>query len=254
FNLKLNLGTAFRAPNIDDIGKIFDSEPGSVVVPNPDLKAEYACNAELGAAWRIDEKLRLDVATYYTHLNNALVRRDFSLNGETTVDYQGEPSNVQAIQNAASAEVYGVEAGLEYLFTKNIKLTSQVTVTEGSQEEDDGSDAPLRHAAPLFGNTHLIYRMKRWKFDASAEYNGQFDYDELAPSQQGNAYLYALDADGNPYSPRWYTLNVYSEYQIAQNWKATAALENITDQRYRPYSSGISAAGRNLIMALKYTF
>ena len=96
--------------------------------------------------------------------------------------------------------------------------------------------------------------MKRWKFDASAEYNGQFDYDELAPSQQGNAYLYALDTDGNPYSPRWYTLNVYSEYQIAQNWKATAALENITDQRYRPYSSGISAAGRNLIMALKYTF
>jgi len=254
FNLKLNLGTAFRAPNIDDIGKIFDSEPGSVVVPNPDLKAEYAYNAELGAAWRIDEKLRLDVATYYTHLNNALVRRDFSLNGATTVDYQGEPSNVQAIQNAASAEVYGVEAGLEYLFNKNIKLTSQIAVTEGSQEEEDGSEAPLRHAAPLFGNTHLIYRMKRWKFDASAEYNGQFEYDELAPSQQGNAYLYALDADGNPYSPRWYTLNVYSEYQIAQNWKATAALENITDQRYRPYSSGISAPGRNLIMALKYTF
>ncbi|MFD2824912.1 TonB-dependent receptor domain-containing protein [Leeuwenhoekiella polynyae] len=254
FNLKLNLGTAFRAPNIDDIGKIFDSEPGSVVVPNPDLKAEYAYNAELGAAWRIDEKLRLDVATYYTHLNNALVRRDFSLNGATTVDYQGEPSTVQAIQNAARAEVYGVEAGLEYLFTKNIKLTSQIAVTEGSQEEDDGSDAPLRHAAPLFGNTHLIYRMKRWKFDASAEYNGQFDYDELAPSQQGNAYLYALDADGNPYSPRWYTLNVYSEYQIAQNWKATAALENITDQRYRPYSSGISAPGRNLILALKYSF
>ncbi|WP_028376937.1 TonB-dependent receptor [Leeuwenhoekiella sp. MAR_2009_132] len=79
-------------------------------------------------------------------------------------------------------------------------------------------------------------------------------FDELAPSQVGNAYLYALDANGNPYSPRWYTLNLYSEYQIAKNWKATAALENITDQRYRPYSSGISAPGRNLILAVKYTF
>ena len=39
-----NFGTAFRAPNVDDIGKAFDSEPGSVVVPNPDLDAEYAYN------------------------------------------------------------------------------------------------------------------------------------------------------------------------------------------------------------------
>jgi hemoglobin/transferrin/lactoferrin receptor protein len=28
-------------------------------------------------------------------------------------------------------------------------------------------------------------------------------------------------------------------------------LENITDIRYRPYSSGISAAGRNLILSLR---
>ncbi|MEZ7494741.1 TonB-dependent receptor [Leeuwenhoekiella aequorea] len=253
-DLKLNLGTAFRAPNIDDIGKIFDSEAGSVVVPNPNLKAEYAYNAEIGAALKVGESLRLDLTTYYTHLENALVRRDFNLEGVTVIDYQGEPSNVQAIQNAARAEVYGIEAGLEYLFSKNVKFTSHINITEGSQEEDDGSDAPLRHAAPLFGNTHLIYRLKKWKFDASAEYNGEIAYEDLAPSQIANDYLYALNADGNPYSPKWYTLNLYSEYQVAQNWKATAALENITDQRYRPYSSGISAPGRNLILALKYSF
>ncbi|MGO4913477.1 TonB-dependent receptor plug domain-containing protein [Leeuwenhoekiella sp. W20_SRS_FM14] len=253
-DLKLNLGTAFRAPNIDDIGKIFDSEAGSVVVPNPNLKAEYAYNAEIGAVFKVGELLRLDLTTYYTHLENALVRRDFNLEGVTVIDYQGEPSNVQAIQNAARAEVYGIEAGLEYLFAKNMKFTSHINITEGSQEEDDGSDAPLRHAAPLFGNTHLIYRLKKWKFDASAEYNGEIAYADLAPSQIANDYLYALDADGNPYSPRWYTINLYSEYQIAKNWKATAALENITDQRYRPYSSGISAPGRNLVLAVKYTF
>jgi len=38
----LNGSTAFRAPNVDDIGKVFDSEPGSVVVPNTDLVSEYA--------------------------------------------------------------------------------------------------------------------------------------------------------------------------------------------------------------------
>jgi hemoglobin/transferrin/lactoferrin receptor protein len=31
-------------------------------------------------------------------------------------------------------------------------------------------------------------------------------------------------------------------------------LENITDQRYRPYSSGISGAGRNAVVALAARF
>lgn len=84
--------------------------------------------------------------------------------------------------------------------------------------------------------------------------NREIAFEDLAPSQVGNAYLYALDANGNPYAPRWYTLNLYTEYQIAKNWKTTAALENITDQRYRPYSSGISGPGRNFIVALKVGF
>src|SRR5690606_33226746 len=99
-SLRTNLATAYRAPNIDDIGKIFDSEPGSVVVPNPDLKAEYSYNGEVGATLNFDNILKVEMATFYTKLENAPVRRDFSLNGETEIMYQGELSNVQAIQNA----------------------------------------------------------------------------------------------------------------------------------------------------------
>tara|TARA_R110002020_G_scaffold303939_2_gene519455 strand:+ start:71388 stop:73793 length:2406 start_codon:yes stop_codon:yes gene_type:complete len=251
---RLNFSTAFRAPNIDDIGKIFDSEPGSVVVPNPDLKAEYAYNGELGVTLNFENAVFFDIAAFYTKLDNAMVRRDYSLGGETVIDYQGEPSNVQAIQNAANAKVYGFEAGMNIVFTKNLNLCSHINIVEGNQEEDDGSIAPLRHAAPLFGNTHLVWENKKLRLDAFAEYNGQFNYNDMAPSQQSNAYLYALDANGDPYSPSWYTINFATQYQIAAHWQATAALENITDQRYRQYSSGISAPGRNLILALKYSF
>jgi hemoglobin/transferrin/lactoferrin receptor protein len=66
--------------------------------------------------------------------------------------------------------------------------------------------------------------------------------------------MYALDADGNPYSPSWYTLNFKALYQITQNFSVSAGVENITDQRYRPYSSGISAPGRNFIIALRARF
>ena len=251
---KANFSTAFRAPNIDDVGKVFDSEPGSVVVPNPDLKPEYAYTSEIGLTLNFDGVVKLDLATYFTKLDDALVRRDFSLNGETVIDFEGEPSNVQAIQNAAKAEIYGFEAGVEINFSEMFQVTSQFNLTDGFQEEDDGSEAPIRHAAPIFGNAHLIWKNEKLKFDASIDYNGKFDFDDLAPSQQSNSHLYALDSNGNPYSPSWYTLNFSSQYQVSKNWLATVSLENITDQRYRPYSSGITAAGRNLIMAIRYSF
>ena len=170
------------------------------------------------------------------------------------MDYQGEPSNVQAIQNAAKAYVYGFEGGLKVIFSPEVYLSSQLTITEGKEEQDDGTNAPLRHASPLFGNSHLVWERDKLKLDLFGEYNGQFDYEDLAPSEQGKAYLYAIDSNGNPYSPSWYTINFTGQYEISANWQATASLENITDQRYRTYSSGIAAAGRNLILALRYSF
>lgn len=251
---KTNFSTAFRAPNIDDVGKIFDSEPGSVVVPNPDLEAEYAYTGEFGVNLNFEGVVQLDATAYYTVLEDALVRRDFNLNGETQIIYQGELSNVQAIQNAGKAEVYGFEAGLNVNFTDYLRLRSQFNITDGFTEEDDGSEAPLRHAAPPFGNSRLTYTGKKLTLDAFVEYNGQFDFQDLAPSQQNNAFLYALDENGNPFSPSWYTFNFGAQYQLNRSVLLTANLENITDQRYRPYSSGIAAPGRNLILALKYSF
>ena len=249
---KLNASTAFRAPNIDDIGKVFDSEPGSVVVPNKDLKAEYAYSGELGLKLNFDNKVVLDLATYYTFLDNALIRRNYEINGETEIMYDGELSNVQAIQNASKAWIYGFEVGLEVNFSKQLKLKSQYNVIGGT-EDNDGVEEPVRHVAPNFGRTHVIWKKNKLQLDAFVVYNNELSNNQLAASESSKDYIYALDADGNPYAPAWYTLNFRTQYHYNDNLTLTASLENITDQRYRPYSSGISAAGRNLILALKYT-
>lgn len=250
---KLNFSTGFRAPNIDDIGKIFDSEPGAVVIPNPHLKPEYAYNGELGVKWKVFKIITLDFAGFYTYLDDALVRRDFDLEGRTTIEYQGEPSRVQAMQNAANAYVYGLEGGLEARLANNLKLRSQITITKGKEEQEDGNKAPLRHAAPLYGNTHLVWNKNKLKLDLFSEYNGKLDFDELAPSEQDKAYLYAIYSNGNPYFANWYTLNITVNYRFSEHWSTTASVENITDQRYRTYSSGISSAGINFIAAIKYS-
>jgi hemoglobin/transferrin/lactoferrin receptor protein len=252
--LRTNFSTAFRAPNIDDIGKIFDSEPGSVVVPNPDLKAEYSYNGEVGATLNFDNILKVEMATFYTKLDNAMVRRDFSLNGETEIEFQGELSNVQAIQNAADARVYGFEAGVRIYFCETLSLQSNYTVAKGYEELDNGDKGPLRHAPPQFGNTRLVWNNNRFKIDAFTVYSGQISAENLAPSEANKPEIYPVNSNGDLYSPGWYTLNFATQFQLTDTLQLSASLENITDQRYRTYSSGIAAPGRNLIAAVKYSF
>lgn len=249
-----NGSTGFRAPNIDDVGKIFDSEPGSVVVPNPDLEPEYAYNMELGIHKNFNDKLVLKGATFYTYLVDALVRRDFRFNGQSEIEYNGELSNVQAIQNAAKAYVYGFEFGLEAFLSDNFSVRSNLTLTEGIEEEDDGTDSPGRHVAPTFGDLHLIWKNQKLKADLFLNYNGEIPFYDLASSERSKGYIYAKDGNGNPYSPSWHTLNFRSQYTISDAFKATMSLENITNQRYRTYSSGISASGINLVLGLGYRF
>ncbi|MBA3900635.1 MAG: TonB-dependent receptor, partial [Bacteroidetes bacterium] len=149
--INANLSTGFRAPNIDDIGKVFDSEPGAVIVPNPNLKPEYAYNAELGISRVFTNFLKFDLSAYYTLLDNALVRREFSLNGADNIIYEGELSKVLAIQNAASAKVYGLQAGVEIKLIKGFAIISRFTYQTGAEELDEGGTASLRHAVPWFG-------------------------------------------------------------------------------------------------------
>jgi hemoglobin/transferrin/lactoferrin receptor protein len=254
WSLIANVSTGFRAPNVDDLGKVYDSEPGSVVVPNPGLEPEYAYNAELGVAKVFGDAVKVDLTAYYTYLQNAMVRRDFTLNGLDSIMYDGEMSKVQAIRNAAFATVYGIQAGLEVKLPVGFGFTSQFNYQKGEEELDDGTRSPLRHAAPWFGVSHLTFTAYKLQLDLSANYNGEISYRNLPEEERGKAYLYAKDEDGNPYSPAWYTLNLKALYQLTANLSVSAGVENLTDRRYRPYSSGIAGPGLNFILALRARF
>lgn len=248
------VSTGFRAPNVDDIGKVFDSEPGSVTVPNPDLKSEYAYNGELSVIRTFSDRVKTSITGYYTFLNNALVRRNFTLNGQDSIFYDGQLSRVQAIQNAAQATVWGVQAFVELELGKRVTFSTQANYQKGEEEMDDGSVSPSRHAAPWFGVSRLTFRASRLNFQVYAMYSGGFTFDILNVEERGKPEIYAIDPMGRPYSPGWYTLNFKSHYQLNGQVGITAGLENITDQRYRPYSSGIVAPGRNFVFAVRVSF
>ena len=239
---------------MDDIGKVFDSEPGAVVIPNPNLDAEYAYNIDLGLAKVLSDRIKLDITGYYTRLNNALVRRDFQLNGQDSIMYDGELSQVQAIQNAAKADVYGIQLGLNLKLFNGFRFTTDYNFQHGEEELDDGTVSNSRHAAPWFGLSRFTYEYEKLTLQLYAQYQGERKHENLATEEQSKDEIYAKDENGNTYAPAWYTINLKGQYLLNDYLSLSAGLENITDQRYRPYSSGISGSGRNFILSLSAKF
>jgi hemoglobin/transferrin/lactoferrin receptor protein len=245
--LTINLSTGFRAPNLDDLGKVFESAPGVLVVPNPDLKPEYLYNIDIGVSGEMGDILHGEATGFFSYLNNAMVRREFLFNGEPRIEYQGEESTVYAMINAGYAIVYGTQIKTELKPSPLLRIKSALTITWGHDNEKE----PLRHVAPLFGATHLIYERAYIKADLYAVYNASIPYEKLALSERDKPYMYAADKNGNPWSPGWFTLNFKASFNIGNRLDLAAGIENILDLRYRPYSSGIVAPGRNFILSAR---
>ena len=245
--VNLNASTGFRAPNLDDVGKIFDPVPGVVMVPNPDLEPEYAYNADLGISKDFAGFLHFDVTGFFTWLNKAMTRSDFLFNGEDSIMYKGTLSKVQAITNSTYAKVNGININLQLNITDWLAVRSAINITEGKEK----GGIPLRHAAPLFGSTHILYKSSKLNMDLYSVYNGSRKFEKMPPSEIDKPYLYATDENGHPWSPAWFTLNFKISVNIIKWAIINGGVENILDQRYRPYSSGIVAPGRNFMFSLR---
>lgn len=246
--LKLNATSGFRAPNLDDVAKVFDSEPGKVVVPNKNLKPETVYNFEMNLSKNFSNILFLDLTIFYSFLDQAMLRKDFSFNGQTTLIYDGEESTIQSIVNADNAKIWGGNISAILKLTNQLSVKSNLNMTKG--EYKDGS--PVRHVPPIFGNTSITYKTKHWTSKLSLEYNDEISYKNLADTERDKAYLYAKDNDGMPYSPTWIIINFTNQIQVSKKLQANISIENLFNKRYRPYSSGISASGRNFILGVSY--
>lgn len=252
--MHVNASKGFRAPNVDDVGKFFDSEPGTVLVPNPSLEAEHAYNIELNVGKVVNDRLLLDVTGYYTYLDQGLVRRPSQFNGLDSIFYDGVLSQVLSLQNAASVQIIGIQLGVEYKILPTLTLQSKLNIQQGTEEMENGHISPSRHAPPTFGLTRLDFQLKKFRTQLFAEYAGSFSFEQLPLEEQGKPELYAKDEFGRPFSPAWATLNASFQYKFNNYFTLNSSVENITDVRYRTYSSGIAAPGRNLVVSLNFNF
>ncbi|MCB1058786.1 MAG: TonB-dependent receptor [Calditrichaeota bacterium] len=235
------LSSGFRAPNVDDVGKIFDSGDGVLIFPNPDLSSEYSYNGELGVD-RAFGMFSAGATGYYSLLRDAVLIRDAQFNGQDSILYDGDMAKVKSLQNSGQAYLTGFD------FHAKARLADHVTATTslsyGAGRDTDG-DLPMRPVPPLYGRTSVIYETQKWTGELFARYNTWKEVQDI-PLSGGEVSIYTPDG-----VPSWWTLNLRSNVQVVEHLEVVASLENIFDLHYRPYASGVSAPGRNLIVSLR---
>jgi hemoglobin/transferrin/lactoferrin receptor protein len=270
--LALSLSSGFRAPNIDDLAKIFESSTAAkqVVIPNPDIKPEYTRNADLSVMQVFAEKIKLEITGYYTWFRNALVKAPFQLNGQDSIIYNGVNSRVFANQNRNKAYVYGASAALAIDITNHLSFQSNINFSKGRFQTKAGETSniykkqsngayqmvteqvtskPLDHIPPVFGKTSVRYYEPRYELELFALYNGWKHLDDYNADGEDNAQYATPDG-----MPGWYTINLRSRLSITDNISVQLAIENIFDRNYRHFASGFSAAGRNFIGTVRVQF
>jgi len=245
------LSTGFRAPNIDDLARIFESNTASrqLIIPNPDIKPEYTYNFDLSITQRIAEKLRFELSGFYTLFKNAIALAPFRLNGQDSLNYNGTMSKLYANQNVNKAYLYGFNANTSFDVTSQLNLYSTITYTYGRLQLPIDSEVPLDHIPPVYGKTALSYTHARIFVELYALYNGWKKIEDYHPAGEDNAQYATPEG-----TPSWITFNLKSTIRLHPKFDLQLGVENIFDRNYRYFASGFSAPGRNLILALRSAF
>ncbi|PSK94752.1 TonB-dependent receptor plug domain-containing protein [Taibaiella chishuiensis] len=248
--LSFNFATGFRAPNIDDMAKVFESAGGvQLVVPNPNLRPEQSYNFDLSLSRNLLGWIYIEGSGFYSLFRNAMVLDQYRLNGADSVLYNGKLTAVVANQNKARAFIYGFQGSIELRPKDGLSIYGHITYTYGRYQGADGHEVPMDHIPPIFGKVGLSYRYRSVVTEAFILYNGWKHLADYNPYGEDN-----LQYATSPGMPSWYTLNISSTWTVTQHIKTQIGIENIFDQNYRVFASGINGPGRNLVVKLKAGF
>lgn len=240
--------TGFRAPNVDDLSKVFESNAGNLIVPNNELKPEKVANIEATIERKFNSKTTLALNGYYMNYTNALTTGKAQFNGQDSVLYDGTLSPVYTTINANEAYIYGGNISLNSQVSDQFSLQSSVVYTYGRIQSSSG-DTPLDHIPPVYGRTGITVQQKKFRGEFSVLYNGWKRIADYRLNAEDNEAYATTDG-----MPAWYTLNARGSYQLNKQFQLMLGLENILDVNYRVFASNISGAGRNITFTLRGRF
>ncbi|MES2795545.1 MAG: TonB-dependent receptor [Bacteroidota bacterium] len=242
------IATGFRAPNVDDLAKVFESAKGTLIVPNPDLKPEKTINYELGIHKSIASWFNWENVIYTTKFRDAIVTDLFTLGGQSEVVYDGVKSKVLANQNKRRANIWGFSSTFNFKIHSNINFYGSYNYTEGKIIQESGN-SPLDHIPPSYGKLGITGKFSKLDLELFGLWNGWKHIENYLLNGEDNE-VYATPKG----MPAWKTLNLRANYHFTEKWSVLVGVDNIFDLQYRTFASGINSPGRNAFFAVRGSF
>lgn len=270
--------TGVRAPNVDDLGRVFESAQGQVIVPNASLGAETATSFELGLQGNGKVGRFLfegGLAAYQTYLRDAI--SIYPIFSGDSIDFDGVRSPVFQPINYDEAIISGFQANFAlklYAAKDQIAAEGNMGYQFGQLRGISGPNTPFDHIPPMHGTLGL--RLRHLVNKLARSNNGFKDAEYQISTPQTKGFLtarlwsrfnaakpiaeYRLNAEDNEQyalpsgTPAWVTLNASVIGNLLKpSLELELRCENILDKQYRTFMSGISAPGRNFVVQLRYT-
>jgi hemoglobin/transferrin/lactoferrin receptor protein len=255
------VSSGFRAPNIDDIGRVRE-KAGNVTVPNIHVTPEFAYSAEIGVQkYFNDKKFRFGANIYYTLLDN-YIQRDFVYNSDGSieqVEFDNEFGNAVSNQNKDQAYITGFTANYLGKISNAWRTSGFVTYTKGRTYD---TNEPMSSIPPLFGQFEVNYIEDRFELGAAIRFNAKKDIEDFNISEgiDNHDLTPILNATATDEiaiyfgTPSWVTLGLNGRYIVSNHFSVQARLDNLLDQHYIEFASGVASPGRNLAISFMAYF
>ena len=117
--------------------------------------------------------------------------------------------------------------------------------TSGREIDQGEANIPLAHIPPAYGQVGIKFEDDKYSLRGVYRYNGFKSIDDFGGSVDNPDLATPIG------SLAWSTFNIYGSYHINPDLSLSLSLENIADKHYRPFASGISAPGRNLVVSIR---
>ncbi|MFN0036188.1 MAG: TonB-dependent receptor plug domain-containing protein [Saprospiraceae bacterium] len=232
-NLFVSVNSAFRAPNIDDLGTLgivdFRFE-----TPNYALRPERSVNCQIGYKLQ-KNRLQGEVYIYRNELRDLITRIK-----QDTQTMQGYP--LYQKENSERAYIQGIETAWVFRFAQDWSAQGSLTYTYG---QNVTKSEPMRRIPPVFGRLALDFSPGAWSF--GTEFFAAGKQDRLA---KGDTEDNRIPLGG---TPGWKVLHLHAGYEWRfLNLRLTAL--NLFDQDYRTHGSGANGYGRSVFATLGVRF
>ncbi len=246
-----NLGTGFRAPNVDDYLRLGAEGPG-YVLPSRALSPESSYTGEVGGRFQRGEVARVQAVYAYTYIDGLVTAVPGALNGETHT-----PDGLAYLvrTNADHAQVHAVELSAQVRPVRPVTLLAQAAWVFSSQKRLD----PLRPEAPPetepYSKSPPLNGLVRatWEPVDFAFLEGVFQWaakqERLSAADREDIRI-CPESPGCQGTPGWAAVHL----RAGARWRwftTTLELRNLTDASYRAHASGVDAPGRSVTLALE---